>query len=111
MGFLLLERTTQTHDLLRVLFVLLLCIVLPTTSSAQVANTKIAFVSTRDGNNEIYVMNADGSNPTNLTNNPAGDFSFSWPPDGTKIAVWSGRDGKGEVYVMNADGSNLNLVQ
>ena len=33
----------------------------------------IAFVSTRDGNREIYAMNADGSNPVNLTNNPSGD--------------------------------------
>jgi hypothetical protein len=34
------------------------------------ANGKIAFESTRDGDGEIYVMNADGSGPTNLTNNP-----------------------------------------
>jgi hypothetical protein len=37
-------------------------------------NGQIAFVSNRDGNEEIYVMNAaDGSNPTRLTNNPAVD--------------------------------------
>jgi Tol biopolymer transport system component len=34
---------------------------------------EIAFTSSRDGNLEIYIMNADGSNPRNLTNNPAGD--------------------------------------
>jgi len=41
---------------------------------------KIAFRSYRDGNDEIYVMNADGSNQTNITNNPGGDYSPSWGP-------------------------------
>ena len=40
------------------------------------AASKIAFVSERDGNNEIYVMNADGSGRTRLTNDPAGDGLF-----------------------------------
>ena len=42
--------------------------------------TKIAFESSRDGNDEIYIMNADGSELVNLTNNPAaydGRLSFS----------------------------------
>ena len=67
--------------------------------------SKIAFISERDGNKEIYVMNSDGSEQKNLTNNPAGDYSSSWSPDGKKIAFTSGRDGNGEIYVMNADGS------
>ena len=67
---------------------------------------KIAFVSTRDGNEEIYVMNADGSNQTNITNNPAGDLLPCFSPDGTKIAFTSWRDGDYEIYVMKADGSN-----
>ena len=41
---------------------------------------KIAFMSDRDGNEEIYVMNADGSNQTSITNNPAGDVVPSWGP-------------------------------
>ena len=41
---------------------------------------KIAFFSYRDGDYEIYVMNADGSNQTRLTNNPAGDRAPSWGP-------------------------------
>lgn len=40
----------------------------------------IAFVSDRDGNAEIYLMNADGSDPTNLTKNPASDSGPSWLP-------------------------------
>ena len=68
--------------------------------------SKIAFVSDRDGNAEIYVMDADGSNPTNLTNNPAVDGFPVWSPDGRKIAFVSDLDGNAEIYVMDADGSN-----
>jgi len=67
--------------------------------------SRIAFTSDRDGNAEIYVMNADGSEQENLTNNPAGDASPAWSPDGKKIAFYSERDGNSEIYVMNADGS------
>ncbi len=67
---------------------------------------KIAFRSFRDGNLEIYVMNADGSGQPNLTNSPAFDFAPAWSPDGSRIGFWSDRDGNREVYVMNADGSN-----
>ena len=69
--------------------------------------TKIAFTSNRDGNFEIYVMHADGSGATRLTNNPAFDFSPAWSPNGTKIAFASERDGNDEIYVMNANGSGV----
>ena len=63
--------------------------------------TKIAFASNRGGKFEIYVRNADGSERTNLTNNPADDEYPSWSPDGNKIAFASKRDGNSEVYIMN----------
>jgi Tol biopolymer transport system component len=78
-------------------------------------NEKIAFYSERDGNQEIYTMNAaDGSNLTRLTDSPADDSNPSWSPDGTQIAFNSNRDSteqenfqNQEIYVMNAaDGSN-----
>ena len=70
-------------------------------------NEQIAFYSTRDGNQEIYVMNAaDGSNQTRLTTVNANDSDPSWSPDRTKIAFESDRDGNANIYVMNADGSN-----
>ena len=48
---------------------------------------KIAFMSRREGNGEIYVMDADGDNPIRLTNNEfAGDGQPAWSPDGNKIA-------------------------
>ena len=68
--------------------------------------SRIAFVSKRDGNWEIYVMNADGSGKSNLTNHPGFDSHPTWSPDGSKIAFYSDRDGDNNIYVMNSDGSN-----
>ena len=68
--------------------------------------SQIVFTSTRDSNAEIYVMDADGGNQENLTNNPANDFDPDWSPDGTKIAFSSARGGdRRQIYVMDADGS------
>ena len=63
------------------------------------------FVSWRDGNGEVYAMDADGSGPRNLTQHPAKDVRPAWSPDGRRIAFVSRRDGNSEIYVMNADGS------
>jgi hypothetical protein len=72
-------------------------------------NEQIVFFSERDGNQEIYVMNAaDGSNQTRLTSINASDSDPSWSPDRTKIAFESDREGNSNIYVMNAaDGSGL----
>jgi len=75
-------------------------------------NGKIAFtkVPTTFQNQEIWAVDADGSNPTNLTNNPALDTHAAWSADGTKIAFTSARDGNNEIYVMNADGTEQTNV-
>ena len=65
--------------------------------------SRIAFVSDRDGNAEIYVAGSDGSGVTRLTEDPADDFSPAWSPDGSWIAFAS----SGDVYVVAADGSGL----
>jgi TolB protein len=52
--------------------------------------SKIAFVSNRDGNDEIYMMDYDGGNPTRLTFNKAIDYLPAWSPDQTTIAFTSG---------------------
>ena len=69
--------------------------------------SKIAFISERDGNTEIYTMNPDGTDQRRLTYSPALDLLPSWSPDGRKIAFpsLSQREGN-EIYVMNADGTN-----
>jgi TolB protein len=68
---------------------------------------KIAFETVRDGNYEIYLMNPDGSDQTNLTQHPAKDAAPAWSPDGSRIAFVSDRDGNEEIYVMNRDGSGI----
>ena len=68
---------------------------------------RIVFRSHRDGNPEIYVMNADGSDVTRLTDDGAYDWLPSWSPDGQRIAFGSRRSGNSEIYVMNADGSGV----
>ena len=77
------------------------------------AQAQIAFVSHRDGNAEIYLMDVNGGNQRNLTNNRHNDFQPAWSPDGKRIVFVSNRDGHfignrpvSEVYVMDANGKN-----
>lgn len=79
--------------------------------------SRIAFQSLRDENWEIYVMNADGSSPLNLTRSqgdPGAAFQSDqhpvWSPDGSRIAFSSSRTGEGDIYVMDADGGNLERI-
>ena len=55
-------------------------------------NGKIAFTKTLGPNEEIFVMQPDGSGLVNLTQNPADDTDPTWSPDGQKIAFASYRD-------------------
>ena len=73
------------------------------------AQARIVFMSDRDWNFEIYVMDTDGDNQLNLTNNPGDDKYPSWSPDGKRIVFESdrsGRDRNRQIYVMDADGGN-----
>ena len=69
--------------------------------------SRILFWSDRDGNLEIYAMNADGSGVTRLTNASGRDYVPRWSPDGSRILFVSDRDSNLEIYVMNADGSGV----
>ena len=65
----------------------------------------IAFVSSRDGDAELYVMPAAGGPARRLTAFHRDDWSPRWSPDGRRIAFLSNREGSDRIYVMNADGS------
>ncbi len=66
---------------------------------------RIAFMSNRAGNWEIYVMNVDGSGLRRLTNNSSIDGLPAWSPNGRSIAFVSDQGGAWGLWVMNADGS------
>jgi len=71
---------------------------------------KILFVSNRDGNDEIYAMNIDGSNVVRLTYNNVPDGRATWSANGQHIAFASGLPGLKDIYVMNANGSGLKNI-
>lgn len=79
--------------------------------------SKIVFISQRNGGgnnnndiyNEVYIMNADGTNQTRLTNTTESEYEPTFTPDGTKIAFSRNRvDTK--LYLMDLDGSNVRRV-
>src|SRR5438552_490996 len=76
---------------------------------------KLVYETNRDGNFELYVCNADGSQPVNVTRTPDIDEVYPKPsPDGTRICFVAD-EGKGDakvrnIYYMNADGSGRTKV-
>ena len=69
---------------------------------------KVLFSSTRAGAGDIFVMNPDGTGPTDLTNNAAVDTSPAWSPNCHQIAFSSTRGaGSSHIFVMNADGGGV----
>lgn len=66
---------------------------------------RLAFFSYRDGNDEVYLINADGSGLTRLTTSLGYDKSPLWSPDGRSIAFTSVRYGGWDIWMMDADGS------
>ncbi len=64
---------------------------------------KIAFTTNRDGNKEVYLMNADGSGLQNITQHPAMEYGTSWSPDSKTIASYSNRDGNTEIYLLDLE--------
>jgi len=107
----------KTNGTLFVILVIMLMISVPPartqrTGQADSRRWKIVFVSDRDGHNEVYVMDPDGSNQQRLTfskGEGVGRGFPDWSPDRQKIAFNSGREENAprEIYVMSSDGSNV----
>jgi Tol biopolymer transport system component len=70
------------------------------------AGSRVAFMSARDGNWEIYAVNMDGTGLKRLTENNAIDGLPTWSPDRKSIAFVSNRGGAWAIWAMNADGRN-----
>jgi TolB protein len=61
---------------------------------------RLAFVSNRDGQFEVYVSESDGSAPANLSRHPSRDTFPTWTPDGRGVTFISDRDGGADVYTQ-----------
>jgi Tol biopolymer transport system component len=70
----------------------------------------VVYMSERDGNRDLYVMDLEGNDTQRLTDDPAYDYEPAWSPDGTQIAFVSRRTGDSEIYIMNADGTDLKQI-
>jgi WD40 repeat protein len=69
---------------------------------------EIAFESDLDGDMDIYIMNADGTNVRQITHNTIWDEGPAWSPDGRQLAFSSGADNLHlDIWTMNRDGTNL----
>ncbi len=76
-----------------------------TNPEASPDGRKVAFMSQRDGNWEVYSANIEGGNLRRLTRDPSNDGLPAWSPDGQYIAFVTDRDGPWAVWVMRPDGS------
>lgn len=71
---------------------------------------RIAYTSTRDGNQELYTSLPDGSDEKRLTSDPAIDAHPAWSPDGTRIAFATNRWGDLELATVDSEGKNLRRI-
>lgn len=71
---------------------------------------KIVYVSDKDGNQEIYLMNLDGTGKRNISNNSALDLDPRWSPDGKKISFYSNRSGEGDIFIADLQTLDLRNV-
>ncbi|MBN1148352.1 MAG: PD40 domain-containing protein [Anaerolineales bacterium] len=78
-------------------------------STSELVNP-IAFASEKPGNDDIYVINANGSGLLQLTIDTATDTGPSWSPDASQIVFTSNRNGFYQLFVMDADGGNQHLL-
>ena len=70
---------------------------------------RIVFYSSRNGQWDIYSIDPDGGNETQLTTHESGEWSPTWSPDGLRIAFVSTRDGSDgheSIHIMDSDGKN-----
>ena len=76
-----------------------------TATAASPDGSRVAFMSNRDGNWEIYIVNADGSGLTRLTTNEVRDGLPAWSPDGRWLAFVTYLENRWSVWAMGVDGS------
>jgi tetratricopeptide (TPR) repeat protein len=78
----------------------------PADTAPAASGSQVAFMSNRDGNWEIYVVNSDGTGLRRLTHSAANDGLPAWSPDGETLAFVSDEGGSWGVWAVDADGAN-----
>ncbi|MFZ3065845.1 MAG: hypothetical protein WA277_11260, partial [Nitrospirota bacterium] len=76
------------------------------TGNKGISGTRIAFISDRSGDKEIYIIDYDGNNPKKITGDRAIKLSPAWSPDGRWLAYTSYKDGNPDIYVVDLETSN-----
>ena len=69
--------------------------------------SRITFSAAWTGDDDIYIVDANGHGLVNLTKDPAADEQPAWSHDGSQIAFISDRQGSAQVYKMDANGRNV----
>jgi len=81
----------------------------PADGDGAPAEPRIVFYSDRGGNDDIYIMDVDGTNVVQLTDEPGRDYEPDAAPDGRTLVFASNRDdpNSSQLYLMDVDGSNV----
>lgn len=83
----------------------------PRSEVTEPLREQVAFVSDREGNFDVFLLDLNTDSVVNLTAHPGMDFGFSWSPDGDRIAFASDRDGNRDIYVLDVpDGEPSRLT-
>ncbi len=82
----------------------------PSAAAWSPRGVDIAVEADSEGTRDVFLMDADGTDPVALTGDPADDFGPAWSPDGTRLAFASERSGASDIYVIDRDGSGLRRV-
>jgi len=82
----------------------------PVAKTSLIRAERIAFASDKPGNDDIFVINSDGSGLMRLTDDPSEDSDPAWSPDGTRIVFASRREGTIQLFVIGTDDRNVRRV-
>jgi len=108
--FIMGKRFQAEPDLLRLMAHRLADEVLKVYGEKPIFTSKIVFVSNRDGNDELYMMDYDGAHQTRLTFNSVRDYMPSWSADGRRIAYTSYKKDSAGLYILDLDKGRFEAV-